>query len=194
MSSVDPRCWKWPHFIRKFLCMTVVPLCRTTTKVIAVFISRSTRLAHNGGARLPASLADHPRTRQHNLSQNHHPYRPSIALVCAIRACRGQGRQGCGMTFALTGRRDPEAREECWHIYFGDVRAGSFTRATACAASRRFGIGIAASIPVHAPANSRAVRPRLSTRWHISQHGTYRSASHGTSAPVSQTARYKSDL
>ena len=24
----------------------------------------------------------------------------------------------------LTRRRDQEAREECWHIYYGDVRAG----------------------------------------------------------------------
>ena len=33
------------------------------------------------------------------------------------------------MTPALTRRRDPEAREECWHIYYGDIRAGSITRA-----------------------------------------------------------------
>jgi hypothetical protein len=26
---------------------------------------------------------------------------------------------------ALTRRRDPEAREECWHIYYGDVRVGT---------------------------------------------------------------------
>jgi hypothetical protein len=24
-----------------------------------------------------------------------------------------------------TRRREPEAREECWHIYFGDVRVGA---------------------------------------------------------------------
>ena len=26
---------------------------------------------------------------------------------------------------ALTRRRTPDAREECWHIYFGDVHAGT---------------------------------------------------------------------
>jgi hypothetical protein len=26
---------------------------------------------------------------------------------------------------ALTRRRSPEAREECWHIYYGDVHAGT---------------------------------------------------------------------
>jgi hypothetical protein len=29
----------------------------------------------------------------------------------------------------LTRRRDPKARDECWHIYYGDIRAGSITRA-----------------------------------------------------------------
>jgi hypothetical protein len=32
------------------------------------------------------------------------------------------------MTLALTRRRGPEAREECWHIYYGDARAGSIAR------------------------------------------------------------------
>jgi hypothetical protein len=34
------------------------------------------------------------------------------------------------MTQALTRCRDPEAREECWHVYYGDVRAGVITRST----------------------------------------------------------------
>jgi hypothetical protein len=33
------------------------------------------------------------------------------------------------MTLALTRRRDPKAREECWHINYRDVRAGTITRA-----------------------------------------------------------------
>jgi hypothetical protein len=28
----------------------------------------------------------------------------------------------------LTRRRSPDAREECWHVYYGDVRAGSIAR------------------------------------------------------------------
>jgi hypothetical protein len=32
------------------------------------------------------------------------------------------------VTLALTRHRDPEAREECWHIYYGDIRAGSIAR------------------------------------------------------------------
>ena len=32
------------------------------------------------------------------------------------------------MTLALTRRRQPEAHEECWHIYYGDVRAGTIAR------------------------------------------------------------------
>ena len=26
---------------------------------------------------------------------------------------------------ALTRRRSPDAREECWHVYYGDVHAGT---------------------------------------------------------------------
>jgi hypothetical protein len=26
---------------------------------------------------------------------------------------------------ALTRRRSPDAREECWHVYYGDVQAGT---------------------------------------------------------------------
>jgi hypothetical protein len=25
----------------------------------------------------------------------------------------------------LTRRRDPSARQECWHVYYGDVRVGT---------------------------------------------------------------------
>jgi hypothetical protein len=28
----------------------------------------------------------------------------------------------------LTRRRSPESREECWHIYYGDVRVGTIAR------------------------------------------------------------------
>jgi hypothetical protein len=27
----------------------------------------------------------------------------------------------------LTGRRSPDHREECWHIYYGDIHAGTIT-------------------------------------------------------------------
>jgi hypothetical protein len=30
----------------------------------------------------------------------------------------------------LTRRRSPDAREECWHIYYGDVRAGMIAERT----------------------------------------------------------------
>jgi hypothetical protein len=30
----------------------------------------------------------------------------------------------------LTRRRDPEACEECWHIYYNDVRVGTISRST----------------------------------------------------------------
>jgi hypothetical protein len=29
---------------------------------------------------------------------------------------------------ALTRRRDPEARQETWHVYYGDVRVGTIAR------------------------------------------------------------------
>jgi hypothetical protein len=33
----------------------------------------------------------------------------------------------CGMP-TLTRRRSTDAREECWHIYYGDVRVGTIAR------------------------------------------------------------------
>jgi len=33
----------------------------------------------------------------------------------------------CGMP-ALTRRRSTDARQECWHIYYGDVRVGAIAR------------------------------------------------------------------
>jgi hypothetical protein len=32
---------------------------------------------------------------------------------------------------ALTRRRYPE-RQDCWHVYFGDVRVGTIARRTSC--------------------------------------------------------------
>jgi hypothetical protein len=32
---------------------------------------------------------------------------------------------GAGLTTELTRRRDPDAREERWLVYFGDVRVGT---------------------------------------------------------------------
>jgi hypothetical protein len=29
---------------------------------------------------------------------------------------------------ALTRRRSPDAPEECWHVYYGDVHAGTIAR------------------------------------------------------------------
>jgi hypothetical protein len=33
---------------------------------------------------------------------------------------------------ALTRRRDPDAREECWRVYFGDVDVGAIARRSGC--------------------------------------------------------------
>lgn len=46
---------------------------------------------------------------------------------------------------ALTRRRSKDAREECWHIYFGDVRVGTIGFAPACRLMSISGDGAAAS-------------------------------------------------
>jgi hypothetical protein len=56
--------------------------------------------------------------------------------VNRVTACDTVGLRGylsgaialqCGMP-ALTRRRSTDAREECWHIYYGDVRVGTIAR------------------------------------------------------------------
>jgi hypothetical protein len=38
---------------------------------------------------------------------------------------------------ALTRRRSPDAPDECWHVYYGDVRVGTIAIRTGHAAWRR---------------------------------------------------------
>jgi hypothetical protein len=43
----------------------------------------------------------------------------------AVAACRGPGPALQCLMPALTRRRYPEVREECWHVFYGDVHAGT---------------------------------------------------------------------
>ena len=43
-----------------------------------------------------------------------------------MRGCAAGGIIGAGPP--LTRRRSTDAREECWHIYYGDVRVGTIAR------------------------------------------------------------------
>jgi hypothetical protein len=47
---------------------------------------------------------------------------------------------------ALTHRRSTDAREECWHIYYGDIQAGTIASEAATPMMRTHGDGTAAFI------------------------------------------------
>ena len=40
----------------------------------------------------------------------------------------------------LTRRRDPDAREEAWLIFYGDVQVGTISMGSGSAAGRQFGL------------------------------------------------------
>jgi len=58
--------------------------------------------------------------------------RPVIFLPDILRDCLGpRGALQYHMP-ELTRRRNPDAPEECWHVYYGDVHAGTITIRTGC--------------------------------------------------------------
>jgi hypothetical protein len=69
-------------------------------------------LDHAGGRKVPEKIPDSFPTRSHAYA------RGSIAWA------QGGASMAAGMP-ALTRRRSKDAREECWHVYFGDVRVGT---------------------------------------------------------------------
>jgi hypothetical protein len=49
---------------------------------------------------------------------------------------------------ALTRHRSPDAPDECWHVYYGDVRVGTIAIRTGIPHHEDpWGAGLAASIP-----------------------------------------------
>jgi hypothetical protein len=61
----------------------------------------------------------------------------------------------------LTRRGSPDAPDECWHVFYGDVRVGTIALRTGMPPGKVLGAGHAASIPAAIPANARtAPRPR----------------------------------
>jgi hypothetical protein len=64
----------------------------------------------------------------------------------------------------LSRRRSTDAREECWHIYYGDIHAGTIAIRTGNLMMRIRGSGIAVSIRDRSRASNRTARPPPSTR------------------------------
>src|SRR6266550_6681351 len=62
---------------------------------------------------------------------------------------------------ALTRRRSPDAPDECWHVYYGDVRVGTIALRTGMPPGEDPGAGPAASMPAPIRENApTAPRPR----------------------------------
>jgi hypothetical protein len=64
---------------------------------------------------------------------------------------------------ALTRRRDLEAPDECWHVYYGDVRAGTIAKRVGIPFDEDLWGWACASTRAHTRANARTVRPLPST-------------------------------
>jgi hypothetical protein len=61
-----------------------------------------------------------PRTARHSAPTQR---RPNIQ-----RHHSAPGWRNHGLMPQLTRRRSPDAPEECWHIYWGDIRAGTIAK------------------------------------------------------------------
>src|SRR6267378_843695 len=64
----------------------------------------------------------------------------------------------------LARRRSTDAREECGHVYYGDVLAVRSRSAAATRMTKTGGNGIAVSIRAHTQANIRTEPPPASTK------------------------------
>src|SRR5450631_3766041 len=64
----------------------------------------------------------------------------------------------------LTRRRSTDAREECWHFYYGDVQTGTITIRSGNPHDEDPWDGIAVSIRAHTQANIRTEPPPASTK------------------------------
>ena len=104
-----------------------------------------------GSQRIVRPLCNRPapprRIGAHALFRSGLPtYQPPRKRI--LRAGRRQGFTVQWRMPELTRRRSPDARDECWHVYFGDVLVGTIAVRRACRITKTLGAtGIRSDLP-----------------------------------------------
>src|SRR4029453_12009944 len=95
----------------------------------------------------------------------------------------------------LTRRRSLDAPDECWHVYYGDVRVGTIAIRAGIPLSKIRGAGLVASSPGASPGNvptaqlPPSTRPASNSRmhgecfWRSGRKGILRLGAHSGTGP-----------